>query len=449
MNDEPNHEASRDTSTPEIREALQRRADRAGLVPSSLGEVQRRARGIRRRRTGWTVGAAAAAIVVVAGLGVALGPRLDDRGAPAPATTGPTPSAPGSASPSPTAPTSPSPPPPSTAIDPSASATGPTLETFTVDLNDVREGTGPSLRIPNWYRGTLTDAHGQHAVPVTDRPEWPVLDQRTGAWHAMVTEPATGEIRWNAYRSNGTVAGDEQAVSPSVAVTPDGSTYAVLLKDGGLGTRLVVAGAQQWHTAIGGGQSGYEVAGILPDGNVVIGDSESRTTVVHPDGTQDHLPGTTPAAVNPVTGDIAVRTKQGDALDSCWGLESETGKAGAETCDYVPVGFNASGTLLFAYDTGLDNVPDGTFRIHLLDARTLRPVASFTTAKGQSMDVLDAAWMGDSLVVPVRGKVGGAESWEIGLLSRNGVTLIPTTRAPARGDQPPPYSFGAGPLTVE
>lgn len=436
-----------------IREGLERRADRAGLVPSSLGEVQRRARGIRRRRTAWTAGAAAAAIVVVAGVAVALGPGLDHEGAPAPATTSPRPlvtTAPPSAAPSPSTPTG-----PSTAVDPSTpTSTSAAPASYVVDTRKVVEGTGPSLLIPNWLQGTLADGHGGHAVPVKERPLSPVLDARTGQWHAMVVD-STGEIRWNTYGTDGSVAHFDEAASASVAVTPDGRTYAVLLKDGGLGVRLQVAGAQRWETAIGGGS--YEVRGFLPDGGVVITDAQDRPVVIHRDGTRSTVPGTVPLSpagaypvtVNPVTGRIAAPATQQGGHAPCWGLVDESGDHGPQTCDQLPMGFSADGSLAYAVDAGTDNAGGGVRRIRVLDGRTLALVATFTAAKGQTIDVLDAAWMGDQLAVPVRGPVDGTDSWEIALLSPdNGVTMIHASARPARGEGTPPYSFGAGPLDL-
>lgn len=442
MSQEPTGTESR------IREGLERRAERAGLVPSSLGEVQRRARGIRRRRTSWAVGGSAAAVVVLAGVGVALGPGLDHDGAPGPATTVPTPLhvTPSASAPSPTSQssaTSPSAPPPSSAVDPSTPAsTGP--RSYVVDTRKVVEGNGPSLLIPTWMKGTLADGRGDHAVAIEEQPRWPVLDARTGRWHAMVTDPSTGEIRWNTYAADGSVASYEEAASDSVAVTPDGSTYAVVLKDAGIGVRLRVAGAQQWEAALGSGD-GWAVAGILPDGKVVVSDAQGRTVLVSRDGTQRTVPGSTPQAVDPVTGQIAVRTKDGGPA-SCWGLVGEGGSRGPETCDDVPFRFSADGSEVAAFDAAADNVGEGVATVRLLDGRSLTPLATFTAAKGQWIDVQDAAWMGDRLVVPVRGPVDGTDSWEIALLSTDGATLIHASASPARGSTAPPYSFGAGPL---
>jgi len=264
----------------------------------------------------------------------------------------------------------------------------------------------------------------------------------------MTTDPSTGQREWTTYAADGSVADQQEAAASTVAVTPDGATYAVLLKDGGLGVRLVVGGAHHWETAVGGGAD-YRLAGILPDGNVVVGTPASRTVVVHPDGTQEVVPGTQPAAVNPMTGQIAVAidTRGGSG---CWALVSEGGLRGPETCGEVPVGFSADGTQVVAYDATARDVVKGVARIRILDGRTLRPIATFTAAPGQTMDVVDAAWTDGALAVPVRGDVNGTDTWEIGLLSTAGVTFIHATATPASaGDAAPPYSFGAGPLRAE
>ncbi|MEP9382801.1 hypothetical protein [Nocardioides sp. KR10-350] len=431
----------------ELRDALERRAEGAGLTPSSLAEVQRRARRIRRRRTALVATGAAAAIAVIAGVGVAVSPGLDHDGAPQPSTNTPAPLR--TLAPSASASASPTAPPPSTATDPSASSSAPSLETFTVDLDDVTEGMGPELRIPYWFDGRLVDGNGGHAVPVQDRPQSPVLVN--GTWHGMTTSPNDGTVRWNTYAADGSVADYQQAGSASVAVTPDGGTYAVVLDDGGIGKRLRVGGTggSSWEVALGAGD-GWEVAGILPDGNVVVGDPQGRAVVVHKGGKQDVLPGTTPQAVSPATGDIVVRTRDlADQQRSCWALVDESGKrTSGETCDYVPLGFSADGSELYAMDSGADNVSEGVSRIHLLDPRTLHPVASFSAAKGTALYVEDAAWMGDQLVVPVRGPAGGTLSWGLAFVSKSGVTIQHQATRPARGSHEPPYSFGAGPLDV-
>lgn len=418
----------------ELEEALRRRADTAGLVPASLGEVQRKARDIRRRRTAVGVLGAAATVAVLAGVGVAIVPGSDDHGAPPPTSATPTPTA----SPSPTS-ASPSP------ATPSGTASG-HVRTFTVDLDDVHESMGPALRIPNWSDGQLVDGNGGHAIPVKDRPESPVLDGST--WYAMTEDQTTGIAQWTTYATDGSIAHTDQAGSAKVAITPDGRTYAVVLADGGIGKRLVVAGAQHWETALGAGD-GWEVAGILPDGNVVVGDAQGRTVVVHPDGRQKTISGTTPQAVSPSSGAIVVRTRDlTDQQRSCWALVDESGKrVSKETCDYTPTAFSADGAGLLAMDSGADNISEGVGRLQLLDPSTLAPVASFTAAKGTALYVDQAAWMGDTLVMPVRGPAKGAESWGLALLSRDGVQVIAQAIRPARGTVPP-WSFGAGPLTI-
>jgi hypothetical protein len=303
----------------------------------------------------------------------------------------------------------------------------------------------PALLIPNWTKGMLADGHGGHAVTIAQRVTQPVLDPQTGRWHALATDPQTGELRWNTYGSDGSVTDWEQAYGRKVAITPDGQTYALLLDDGH-GVRLSVAGRQHWEAAIDRG-NGNQMTGILPDGNVVVTNLDLRTVVVHPDGSQHVVPGgTASTTASAATGKIVLRTDDGSGTP-CWTLVDETGARGPQTCSYQPELFNADGSLLAAFDTTVRQWGAGVPTIRLLDATTLRPVASFTATKGTTFDLLDAAWMGDQLVVPVRGPAHGTDSWGLALLSTDGARVIGQATTPATGDAPP-YAFGAGPLTT-
>ena len=425
-----------------LEQALGRAADSADLVPSSLREVQARARGIQRRRTAVVLSGAAAAVVVAAGAVAVLPTGSGDRVRPAPAPTSqtPTPSPTASGSPSPTpTPTTPTPNP-----EPTGSAGGPVV--YPVSMTPDAEGTtGGELPFPYQLDDGLVDPATAAVTPVPHLLRHLTHDSDTGTWGGAYSD-GSGYYTWEWYDASGTLLSKVDTVT-SPAVTPDGRTVA-LPHPTAQGWVVDVTGPDgDWTTAPVPPSEGFYLAGFLPDGSL-LAQPESGPTILSREGNRAFPGGFARVqATSPVTGLVVVETrKTSDPQRVCWGLARTDGTVVRQTCDVAPVGFNGDGTLLYGWDAGMDN-PSELGEISIIDAATLEPVATFRAPHGGMFAGDEAVWAGDTLVVPVQGRLAGKVQWTLALLSRDGVTLPRSLyRDPPTDTYGSPFGLPLGPL---
>lgn len=425
----------------ELRDALERRAETAGLTPSSVAEVQRRARGIGRRRTAAAVTGAATAVALIAGLGVALAPGFDDHGAPAPATRAPHPvtSTPTPSTPSSTAPSA------STPARPSSSSHSAPLPTsakrFRVPLDpNAGQTYGGAITIPNWINGMLVAGDGSRQRRVDRKVYNAVADTVGGDWFGITT--LRGRLTWTAIDGAGASIDLGEARSDLVAVTPDGQAWAVILKAKGQWVlREYHPRRRDWPLG-SDVQPGSGPVGFLPDGRIVLATGRGQVKIAATDGSISALPGdyvaTTSASA--ATGAIVVQTSSvtADHPTACWAVVNADGRRSASTCDWKLHSFSADGRLIWATR---DDAGSTTGEVALLDATTLQPQAVFVPPSGGHFEMTYAAWDGSSLLTPVYAD----GSYRLAWLSEAGVKLTRSLVTPgAAGD--PPYLFGAGPL---
>lgn len=417
----------------ELGEALRHRADQTGLVPASIGEVQRRARRIHRRRQAVAVVGAAATVGVLAGIGVALIPGSGDHGAPTPTTTTRTPTA----SPSRTAatplPATRSPAPTGRTASPSGSHGKPT---YTVDLTPTsQEGTtdGEPM-VPQWMDGTITDAHGTPTQ--VGRRLYSFAQLPSGGW--IGTAYAGG--RWSVVTTDtkGTVTAEDDAPGEGIGVTPDGRSVAWFTRPAGTSgdwtLHLVGAHARTWK--IGGGPTG--VVGILSNGDVVY-NVAGGVEIAHQDGSTSALKGAlTASSVATATNEIAVET--GEA-SGCWTiLDADSTQRHQATCGITGLGqFSADGTMIGGTLTSNSLGPTKLFMMKTDGSE----VTTFAAPPGGDFSTA-WTWSGSSIIVPTYD--GG--QWGLAWLSAGGVTTQRGVHTPSSDAQVPPYYFGAGPLTA-
>jgi len=405
-----------------IHRALQQQANQIQEGPLTMADIKGKARSIQRRRTLATVAGAAAVVAVIAPIGVFALNQGDNNAAPVnPGTS--------------TAPVTPTDNPTTT---PPASAS-----TYTVDMTPDVDGTyNGAPMIPMWMEGGISDAHG--TTTNVGQEVYGFVQDANGNWAGMTF--SQGEYRWTSFQSDGTILTSEPASSDRVAVTPDGQSFAWISE-----YAPDSPDPKQWQLTLAGPQakvwpldvapeSGAGVVGILDDGSVVFETGPQHVMVAHQDGQisklgKGLLKG---ASVSTATGMIAVQTSYNDDGTSCWAIVDASGAKQADTCDYALGQFSADGTLIVGRDSQSDGL--GPSRIYLLDATTLKPLATFK-APTNGFFWSATAWSGDSILADVYAD----GEWGLAWLSPDGIKMQRSANKPG-DDMTPPYLFGAGPL---
>jgi hypothetical protein len=409
---------SDDHINPQITRALRQQADQIQEGPLTMADITGKARSIQRRRTLATIAGAAAVVAVIAPVGViALNRGGHNAGPPVSSSSGT----------------------PTTV--PSSPAAAPT---YTVDMTPDVDGTyngGPM--IPQWMDGTIADAHG-NATAVGQVRSF-ALAPDGSAWIG-ITAGSSGDNYVTRFAiPDGKVLSKQPTGSLGIATTPDGASVAYLThegKDVSVGTlTLLGAHARTWQIQ----NPGYSTpVGILGNGDVVLENSEAtQVTLAKQDGNVTTIPGKyfRATSTSTATGLVAVQTKSNADLTSCWALVDVSGDEKAQTCDYALGQFSADGRYIVGM--GSQQSGAGPTRLHLLEAATLQPVATFDPPKdGYFWGA--TAWTGDTILADVFSH----GEWGLAWLSADGIKMQRSANKPGDGIEPPPYLFGAGPLTA-
>jgi len=402
--------------------ALRHQVEHLNEAPLTLGDVQQRARRIQRHRRIAASVAAAAAVAIIAPIGLLItddDPRtLPPSKEPTTTTTGPSP-------------------------------TESSTQTFQIDLTPPAEGTtGGEPGIPYWFNGQLTSVDG-HVVPIASAVHNAIQDPTNGQW-AGVVQDDQANYAWTSFDDSGADLQSFPALSDSVAVTPDGASYAYLAHLAPEG-----AGEPTWQLVLGGDDArswdlgsaapprpGTGPVGILSDGTVVYEFEAGKPMLARPDGSTEAVPGQylKTVAASYATGRIAVETSYNDDGTSCWAVIDSTGAADAEQCDYALGDFSADGHYVIGYPSDSDGL--GLTSVSILNSATLEPAATFTMPRNGFL-ATNLAWTGDKIVA----NAFFEGTWHVEFLGADGVLQLRSVAV--SGDEfSPPFQFAAGPLNV-
>jgi hypothetical protein len=343
--------------------------DRAGDVtgaPLGLAEVQRRARGIQRRRR--IAGGLVAAGVVVAALPVAL--NLAGSGGAsrpvAPATTSP------SSSVTPTgAPTATPSPPQDEGVTP-------------LTVNGAPEGAPAAV---TYLRGSTV------VVPGSDPVELPAAYDSVapyrGGWLAVE-------------RRQGTPYVVHLDASGRVSGAKPGGDRIVVSQDG---VELSWAESGRLYLDTTNGHSEQPQSIALPKGGVAspVGFTAPGTVVARVDGPRSSFWVTNftdlttvqgvvkVSATDEAHGVLGVQTSANDDGTSCWAVRSNAGnEVETRTCDWQIVTFSPDGKHLVGYPSDSDGI--GAAAVRLLDTATAKPVTGFARQGTGDTYVSDVVW---------------------------------------------------------
>jgi hypothetical protein len=398
----------------DIKDALSRVADTSAPAPLSLEHVRGRARQIRRRRTVTAIVGSAAAIVAIAGIGLAVSPSGSDDGSVPPASRTPS---------------------PTTAAD--SGAVGPV---FPVRLDVPAEQTfGGEPQVPYWHDGQIIDTDGT-ATPLPERPLKFARDTERGGWVVI----SAGEAHADLVR----VAVDGRVTDGPLPTFPDGLAVGA---DGQLATLSQQAG-RWWLRASGMGLSKQvsldrsvewaAIDGIRPDGRVVVQVDGATKVADTFTGQVSDLPdaaAAVPSSVLPLTaiaGQDGTWTARREDGTTQWSLDWAGVSSFSPDGRYVALAGDPRHRIGGSVDWDSDHA---TGTLWIRTAADLLPVAAFTAPEGGYF--WSWTWDGDELLATVYVKDTG--EWSLVRLSSDGFTVGRGTAQPGRGEQPA-YVFGVG-----
>lgn len=378
--------------------ALERRASTAPVAPQSLDAVRHRARGIRRRRIAVSAAGVAAALAVIAPLGLSATGVLDgdaDRSSDiAVASPGPSPV-----------------PPPVT--EPVAVTTG------------AAPGDAPEI---GWLEADGT-VHLPGGTIVQAERDYRALGVVAGRVLAYRFDPDTGLGTVDEVGTDGRVLASHGALTSPI--TDDAGTVGAWVDRAG---RIVWAGA--------GGQRTYDTPGnakllsVDADGAWFTPEAEERAVSrIAPDGSitrpLDVL------RVNDSLGDRVTATLTYDAMEpgSCGGVLRGT-RVVWQTCDHTVDRFSPDGSWVLATDAYLDGMGQGSLAI--LDAGTGEEQVQYEVEDG-----LFFAWRWEDATHALAVvHTPDDQAWQVVRLGLDG--SVEQAVAPRRGtDLEPPFWLGS------
>jgi hypothetical protein len=293
---------------------------------------------------------------------------------------------------------------------------------------------------------------GGPIIPVKDRVTdvAPVGDNQ---WIGKVYDN-NGNYEYVSFDQGGELA-REKSTDDSIAITPDGSSYAYLSLD-----TPDAAAPGVWTIREGGAFSGTwtldqkppdgsGVRGILPDGTVVVELGEGNVYLAHPGGSLDPWAGQAlkVQSVSTATGRMAVLASATDS-ESCSRVTDAEGRQLASTCDYQLGQFSADGRYVIGFPGYFDG--PGMSQVSILDADTLTPVVTFEGV-GDAIISSDMTWSGHDLLAQVwaNGAWGLMQFFAEPQEGPGGEFRTGTYGTPVQGGyEQSPWSFGAGPVDV-
>ena len=396
-----------------------RAADMTG-APIDLEDVQRTARGIRRRRrvTGGLVAAAVVAVAVPVGLGMT-GTTRADRPV-TPATTSPSGSPEESAT-------------PSTATSPSL----PQPEGVTpLTVHGAPDGAPAAI---TYLRGSTAVVPG--ADPVDLPAAYDTIAPYRGGWLAVERRQGTTYVVH--IDASGTVTSSENG-GERIAVSQDGIEVSWVESD-----RLYLDttnghSEQPQQIAVPEGVTASPVGFVSP-GRVVAqveGPEDSYWVTDFTDFTV--VPGVlTVSATAERTGVLGVQTSyDNDNGTSCWALRTSTGggpgNTVARTCSWQVTAFSPSGAHFAGFPSDSDG--PGSASVGLLDAKTAGRVVSFDRQGDADTYVADVVWEDDSHALA---SLHETDAWYLVRLGLDG-SLEKLDEAPGAPEDSP-FRFAAHP----
>jgi len=427
----------------DLTRALRRQARQLPETPLTLDVVQARAKRIQRGRRIAVAVSAAAAVAIIAPIGLLLSnnaPRSEPPSHQPTVSTSSTPSPSDSTS----TPSSPSTSPPATSAAP-----GNVVPIDTTNVNAFRN----AIPISYWSEpdgGIMTT--GGPIIPIQDRVT-DVAQVGDNQWIGKVYDN-NGNYEYVTFNQGGELA-REKSTDDSIAITPDESSYAYLSLDTPDATPPGV-----WTIREGGAFSGTwpldqkppdgsGVRGILPDGTVVVELGEGNVYLAHPGGSLDPWAGQAlkVESVSTATGRIAVLESATDS-GICSRMTDAEGRQMASTCDYQLGQFSADGRYVIGFPAYFDG--PGMSQVSILDADTLTPVVTFKRV-GDAIISSDMTWSGHDLLAQVwaDGAWGLMELFEKPQIGAGGKFQTGTFGTPTPGGyEQSPWNFGAGPVDV-
>ncbi len=386
--------------TDRLAEALRRQAEGVPDQHLTLGDVQTRARGIRRRRYAATGLAAAAVLAVVVPLGLAAGDRLDRDLGPV--------------------------------GDPTPSLEGPLRVPLT---SGVAEGTTPpatgyvegeAVHLPD---GSTLPVPGGYDTLVPLGDGWVVGgDAGDGERFAALLDATGSETE-----RFGTLG--------RVAVSADGSLAAYVEPEDGVATTLDSAGARE-QVALTAPEEPFTVAAVHPcnatDDCLLVADVEvahrAATIQVDRDGTQ-HDAGFLRVGDRSLDGTVAGRVTSDGSGSVCSSVRPLTGP-GWDTCRWELGRFSPSGRHLLG--SSLED-GRGPRTVALLDARDGTVLREYAAQGTADVFVRQAVWESDDSVLAT---VWDTDRWSVLRLGLDGtVTRVPVDGLGDGGDADAPPVF--------
>lgn len=406
-----------------LREDLHRVADDAALQPIAMAGVRAKARAIHRRRVSTAVGGAVAGVAAVAAVAVLAMPGNGDRTQPLPSTRSASPTTVTSAQAGPVVPVN-----------------------FTPDVEHTYGG---EVLVPNWMNGSLQDQHG-NAAAISTPVHHAVVDPSGGGWDGFTF--ANGSYSWTHWTNQGQVVEEVPAPSDKVAISPDGTRWAVLVGSGS------TAAIRSYEPALhviplnlpaGEPVQGAGVDAILPNGDIVVDIGVGDVRIINRDGVVEAPLSPQFASAVGAYPDGTVVAQLSHSTPSgvqCYGGVTETGRQTSGSCYRTDTGIrlSANGQLIFRALTNHDGtVTAAVERSARSTESSTVPSAELLFPKGTAIDADDGAWIGDSFVLPTWWK----GEWRLVWLSTDGYKITRSLQEPGSSDASP-FLLGAGPLTV-
>ena len=402
----------------DLKDALSRVADASAPTPIALEQVRGRARQIRRRRTTAALVGSAAAVAVIAGLGVAVLPSGSGHDSVPPATQTPSVT-------------------PTTTAKADADEVGAVYD-VRLDHLAAEQTFGGDPQVPYWSDGNIIDADGS-ATPLPDRPLAFAKDTSAPSWIGGTGAPAWvvvraleahAEVAW--IDAEGRQIGNAlPGFAQGLATAPDGQVAVITEQPSG-GYTLAVGGRD---VPLGKGLSWAEIDGFLPSGDVLL-TIDDRVRVAHPaTGALTDLPGALQAVSAPSIGLVASGREDGtwraEAEDGTtrWSLDWAGVSSFSPDARYVALVGDPKHRIPGSADWDSDHA---TGTIWIRTASDLLPVAAFKAPENGYF--WSWTWDGDQLLATVFDR--GSGQWSLVRLSPDGFTVGRATAKPGGGEEP-------------
>ncbi len=360
----------------QLRDSLTHHADRVSGHPFGLAEVKQQARGIRRRRQGLSVLAAAAVLAVAVPTGLSLGGSLDSgQEIQRPATTN-------SVSPSPA---------PSPAPTPRADGT------FPLTVHGLP--TGDAAGVPYLEGGRLVTPSGPVRLP----EPYGMVTPYDGGYLAVLSSQHPGQVVvLNAAME---VIHTYPDGGFSLAVSQDGSRVAYVVRESKTKVRLVDAptdgtDAVTWTIDVPRGES-LEPVGFLDDDTVVY-NSPAADVMGYARAGDKPTPITGLLRVDDAseaTGLVSGLVSYGNDGGCSGVMDPATGELLWKSCEVSKLRFSPDGRYVVADASYFDGAGSPTLTV--LDASTGGVVVTFSPESGTRtvVGVSQAVWEDDSTVL--------------------------------------------------